>query len=227
MNTILTKKKIEQIAYVIMFTLKEYSLHNYVRLYFNNKVLEFDRYDCLVTTDDVSPLDYFKYANRHHIISMSFEGSLYDYIYNHYFEFPKELEEIFKLEGIYWELGDRWNCTFYSNGREVEYTDYSDEETFQPSIDIYKPLVSYNPQIPNELAAVAEIWYALGQRLGDKGSCVIGAQMEFKYNNKKYNLIPFTGYQGSLSWETNVTEIKKLLLLLGAEEVTWNSGRLD
>ena len=69
-------------------------------------------WDNVYVEDDKNPKDYFEYAGK--ILSMSFEGPLYD-ILNYGFEFGSKLEqefnEIFKKHGYYFELGNSWNLT--------------------------------------------------------------------------------------------------------------------
>lgn len=72
----------------------------------------------LVELPDKNPRDYFEYVNPNHILSMSFEGDLYD-VLNYEWEFPgyTELQEefaaIFHKYGTYYELGDAWNMSVY------------------------------------------------------------------------------------------------------------------
>ena len=60
------------------------------------------------------PKDYFEYVGNPHILSMSFEGPLYDLI-NYDFSHPllKEFDSIFEKHGLVYELGDAWNLTCY------------------------------------------------------------------------------------------------------------------
>lgn len=69
-------------------------------------------WDNVYVEDDKDPKNYFEYAGK--ILSMSFEGPLYD-ILNYGFEFGSKWEEefleIFKKHGYYYELGNAWNLT--------------------------------------------------------------------------------------------------------------------
>ena len=69
-------------------------------------------WDNVYVEDDKNPKDYFEYAGK--ILSMSFEGPLYD-ILNYGFEWGSKWEEefleIFKKHGYYYELGNAWNLT--------------------------------------------------------------------------------------------------------------------
>lgn len=69
-------------------------------------------WDKVYAEDDKDPRKYFEYAGK--ILSMSFEGPLYD-ILNYSFELGGNLEEefykIFEKHGYYFELGNSWNLT--------------------------------------------------------------------------------------------------------------------
>jgi len=68
-------------------------------------------------TGEENPRDYFDYAPKEsdHILSMSFDGSLYELLNciemndSRYDEF----NELFKKHGVYFELGNAWNLTCY------------------------------------------------------------------------------------------------------------------
>lgn len=112
-------------AYEVMDFLIENELQNDVRIYFNNKAIEFDNQtNSIKVTDNISPKNYFKYAADNHILSMSFEGSLYDIInYDDLFY----LTPIFKKYGCYDELGNEWNLSVYPDRmpeNEIEFTLY-------------------------------------------------------------------------------------------------------
>lgn len=59
------------------------------------------------------PTNHFKYVRDPNILSMSFEGPLYDVLngYTHNREFENKFEKIFKKYGVYYELGNAWNLT--------------------------------------------------------------------------------------------------------------------
>lgn len=69
-------------------------------------------WDKVYVEDNKDPKDYFEWAGK--ILSMSFEGPLYD-ILNYGWEFGGKLEEefnkIFEKHGYYFELGNSWNGT--------------------------------------------------------------------------------------------------------------------
>ena len=93
----------------IFFNGKAFSTADYEHenFYYNDK-------DNLIVLENEDPRKYFKYVNPDHILSMSFEGPLYD-VLNGYCDGCLELEERFRklLEkhGVYYELGDAWNLT--------------------------------------------------------------------------------------------------------------------
>ena len=66
-------------------------------------------------TDALNPNDYFEYNGE--ILSMSFEGPLYDEL-NYAFETGSyntetELRNFFSHWGLYYELGNAWNLSLY------------------------------------------------------------------------------------------------------------------
>ena len=60
--------------------------------------------------DDMNPHDYFEYVREPNILSMSFEGTLYDILNNHDVFF---LQDLFSKYGLYYELGNAWNLSAY------------------------------------------------------------------------------------------------------------------
>jgi len=118
----LTEKQVEELAKEIRKFLLDRHLWVDVKIYFNGK--SFDTHDKvsgkfyynddknLVVNKNDKPEDYFEYVNPDHILSMSFEGDLYDLI--NYNMFPKTLEDfdkIFEKYGVYYEIGNSWNLT--------------------------------------------------------------------------------------------------------------------
>lgn len=55
------------------------------------------------------PRDYFKYVREPNILSMSFEGPLYEILDND----MEALNELFKKYGLYYEFGNAWNLSAY------------------------------------------------------------------------------------------------------------------
>ena len=170
----LTKAGIEQFANEVMDYLIKHELDMDVCIYYNNKRMS-NRYDWknpdeppkLTIEEDVSPLKYFEYANHDHILSMSFEGPLYDSLnYSGYAE--EGLRDLFEKYGVYWELGNAWNLSAYliDDDMEVEYTCYA-----RPKEKIY--LYRIDDETPSEVANIMREWCRLSKEEGDKGSCVV------------------------------------------------------
>ena len=104
---------------------------------------------------------------------------------------------------------------------KIEYTKYE-----EPPKVIY---AYYNKRYiyPEEIKIVMEAWYALSEKTGDIGGCVIGAYLEFKFKGNIYKMDPCSPYQGEGSWTSYVDIISNLLKGFGATEIKWNPGHLD
>lgn len=60
--------------------------------------------------DNMDPRNYFEYVREPNILSMSFEGTLYDILNNHdMFAF----QDLFSKYGLYYECGNAWNLSAY------------------------------------------------------------------------------------------------------------------
>ena len=226
----LTKKKIEILALRILSTLEKKELASDLSIYFNNKRISIKtkytdegvKYE-RVEEEGINPHDYLTYCPYKHIISISTEGELYTQLNYGSGQFPKVLEDLFKKVGIYYETGESWNLSFYTldDRMKVEYTEYE-----EPPKVIY---AYYNKRdiYQEEIRIVMEAWYALSEKTGDIGGCVIGAYLEFKFEGNIYKMDPCSPYQGEGSWTPYVDMISNLLKGLGATEIKWNPGRLD
>lgn len=84
-----------------------------------------------------------------------------------------------------------------------------------------------NKNVPQDLLDVADVWYLLSKMVGDKGCCVLGAHMDFKYNETQYRMMPQSPWQGESSWTKNKDLVKDLLEKAGASDVNWEYGRMD
>lgn len=229
----LSKRKISWLAHQIIKVLEEHCLAGDMSVYFNNKVirisLKFDKNYNPVWRErhynNIDPHDYFEYAAYDHIISISTEGDLYDRLNYGSGEFPKELEELFRDHGIYYELGNAWNLSFFPATKDdshIAYTKYH-----KPKEPIYIWSTMPEKDCPVELMNIMNKWYYLSSKTGDKGGCVIGAQMEFEFEGDIYHMAPASPWQGEGSWTPHVEFIKKELENIGATNIHWNYGRLD
>jgi len=224
----LTKQNIEQFANEIMEFLTKHYIDSDVCIYFNNKRIR-NEYDWinpdekpkLIVEDNINPFDYFEYANYDHILSMSFEGPLYDDL-NYNFRYEEKLLKIFEKYGCYWELGNSWNLSAYpiDDDSEIEFTPYARPKKV---IDLFM----WDRNIPTELRKIMNEWYALSEAEGDKGSCVIGAGFSFEWNGNKYFMNSCSPWQGSISWESHNSDVKQMLVKIGATNIQYNWGRLD
>ena len=65
---------------------------------------------------EADPKDYFEYVNEPNILSMSFEGALYEALNGYAYgwtKLEKEFNKIFEKYGLYFELGHAWNLSCY------------------------------------------------------------------------------------------------------------------
>ena len=224
----LTKALIEQMAKEIMDFLVANELSYDVCIYYNNKKMKNDYQwngdkfvNNVVVLDGYNPHDYFDYAAHDHILSMSFEGALYDSM-NYSGHKVDKLEAIFSKYGVYYELGNAWNLTVYpiNDDMEVEYTLYDKPKE---KIELYRS----SQDIPYELREIMDKWHWWSMLEGDKGSCVIGAGFNFEWNGDEYFMCAQSPYQGSLSWEANIDKVRALLENIGATNIKYNWGVMD
>lgn len=225
----LTKELIEKFANEIMAYLEKYGLDSDVSIYYNNKRMK-NKYDWRnpdtppkrIIEEDICPRDYFEYINYNHILSMSFEGPLYDSLnYSGYKE--AGLNKIFEKYGTYWEMGNAWNLSAYpiDDNMEIEFTPY---DRPKKRINLYR---WDRENVPSKILNIMDIWHELSERVGDIGSCVIGAGFDFTWNNEDYFMLACSPYQGSISWETHKDKIEKLLESVGATDIIYHWGNID
>lgn len=226
----LTKSQIEKLALDIMLFLDTHHMQDGVCIYFNNKRIRskgnWDGEDYTyewVEDPNMDPHDYFEFAAYEHILSMSFEGSLYDCLNYSISKREEEFRAIFDKYDLYFELGNAWNLTAYpsDDDMKIEYTYYNRP---QPVTDLYYHSKSL---YPTAIATIMEVWYKLASYHSDHGSCVIGAGFEFEYNSKKYFMCACSPHQGSLSWEADKDIIHSLLEGIGATNIRYNWGNMD
>ena len=228
----LSNRKISWLAHKIIKVLEDKCLANDMSVYFNNKVirvsLKFDKEWNPIWKEchyyNIDPHNYFEYAAYDHIISISTEGGLYDRLNYDTGEFPEELEKLFSDHGIYWELGNAWNLSFFPIGDDshIAYTRYH-----KPKEPIYIWYTMPEEDCPVELMSIMNLWYYLSSKTGDKGGCVIGAYMSFDLEDETYHMSPCSPWQGEGSWTPHINIIKSQLEAIGATNICWNCGRLD
>ena len=226
----LTKTNIEQLVDEITAFLDKHNLQSGVYIYFNNKRIVsegfFDGENLTykwIQEENMDPHDYFDYAAYNHILSMSFEGALYDIINFYGGALDEKFREIFEKYGLYFEQGNAWNLSAYpiDDNMEVEYTIYTKS---QPTTHLYYHSKDCYIQ---DLATIMEVWFRLSECHGDSGSCVLGAGFEFEYNSEKYFMHACSPHQGSLSWETDKDLIAAMLTGIGAINIYYHWGNMD
>ena len=121
---VLTAKQREELATEIFNWLVDNELWVDVAIYFNGKrwnthnkdLTEFCYNERRYFEDEADPKNYFEYVREPNILSMSFEGGLYDVLNGYSYGWGKlsdEFRAIFNKYGLYFELGHAWNLTCY------------------------------------------------------------------------------------------------------------------
>lgn len=226
----ITKADIERLANEIIAFLEAYHIASDVSIYYNGNVVrsrtEYDsEYNVTYTwekTNDVDPHDYFEYAAYDHILSMSFEGGLYDLLNYSGGRKMDKFMKIFEKYGLYYELGNAWNltCCLIDDDIEVEYTHYE-----KPKEAVY--LHRFDFSNPAELQNIMDIWFDLSKKEGEGGSCVLGAGFKFEWKGESYFMPAQSPWQGNCSWEEHKDVIHKMLEDVGATEIYYDWGRMD
>lgn len=120
----LSPEQIETLAKEIHAFLVRHDLWMDVSIYFNGKrwstqqksgdQWEFCYNENRYFESIADPKDYFEYVREPNILSMSFEGGLYE-VLNGYngFKLEAEFQQIFHEYGLYYELGNAWNLSCY------------------------------------------------------------------------------------------------------------------
>lgn len=222
-KNILTKERIEALAFTILEVLQEKELDDALCIYYNNKRLSTYKGGKEIE-ENMNPHNYFQYCAYNHILSISTEGGLYNVLNYGVGRFPKKLEELFERLGIYWERGESWNLSFYpiDDNMEVEYTYYEDPNEEEIVLS-YGAIGKCLPEIENIMKA----WYMLSEKEGDVGACVLGAYFQFYYKGEKYKMLPCSPYQGENSWTPYVNFVYNCLENIGAIDIKWNPGIMD
>ena len=106
-------QEVEQMAVEIREWLIDKGLWIDVRMYYNGKVYYGENFGI---EEQANPKDYFDYVAEPHILSMSFEGALYEVFNGTSARSTKlcaEFQEILEKYQVYYELGNAWNLTCY------------------------------------------------------------------------------------------------------------------
>ena len=125
-NAILTAKQREQLATEIFNWLVEHEMWVDIAIYFNGKCwstsnkdhTEFCYNEHRYFECEANPKDYFDYVREPNILSMSFEGSLYEVLNGYVSGWTKlenEFRKIFEKYGLSFELGNAWNLTCFES----------------------------------------------------------------------------------------------------------------
>lgn len=123
-DKVLTVEQTEQLATEIFNWLVDKEMWIDVAIYFNGKrwnthnkdYTEFCYNERRYFEDVANPKDYFEYVREPNILSMSFEGSLYEVLNGYvpgWTKLEKEFRNIFEKYGLYFELGNAWNLTCF------------------------------------------------------------------------------------------------------------------
>ena len=231
----ITKTDIGRLANEIKAFLEKNGLASDVSIYFNGNATRsrtdakwnwdegcYEHNIYWITEENVDPHDYFEYAAYEHILSMSFEGALYELLNYSGGKIMDKFMKIFEKYGLYYELGNAWNltCCLIDSNTEVEYTHYE-----KPRETIY--LHNDNFLNPSELQNIMDIWFDLSKKEGEGGSCVLGAGFKFEWKGESYFMPAQSPWQGSLSWEEHKDVIHKMLEDVGATEIYYDWGRMD
>lgn len=123
-NKILTAEQTEALATEIFNWLVDHNMWVDVAIYFNGKRwytsnkdhTEFCYNERRYFEDEAEPKDYFEYVREPNILSMSFEGSLYDVLNGYtvgWVKLEEEFRKIFEKYGLYYELGNAWNLSCF------------------------------------------------------------------------------------------------------------------
>ena len=140
------------------------------------------------------------------------------------------LEKILNKYGLYLEHSSYTACEFCNDtNNKVEYWHLPRKKILR----IYRPgyCVEEHKGTPTDydtaLDKVMSTWYNLSAKAGDHGGCTIGEYLQFDYKGSTYRMSSQTPYQGELSWQIPLPEIKQMLTDMGAENIHVNYGHAD
>lgn len=125
MSKTLTSEQKEQLALELIDYLISKGLFTDVTVYVNGRSYgtydrEHEKFyyndkDHIVITENKDPRSCFEYVSKDNILSMSFEGPLYNVLngYSGPYTVYDEMGKICEKYGCYFELGNAWNMTCY------------------------------------------------------------------------------------------------------------------
>lgn len=119
-------KRLEDLAWDIQKWLAKHDMWQDVYIYYDGKRMgtsglvdgkEVFRYGGKpFIEEEKDPRDYFEYVANPHILSMSFEGPLYEVLNGYCIGWTKteaEFNHLLNRHGVYYELGNAWNLSCY------------------------------------------------------------------------------------------------------------------
>ncbi len=123
---IITKKVIEKLVSEIINFLSNNRITE-VSIFYNGLRIDVGVPETALSVE-ACPLCYFEYVNRHHILSMRFDGSCLCSALNDDTSLNEKFTTLLEKYGLYYELGNVWNLSVYplDVATLVEYTDYTD-----------------------------------------------------------------------------------------------------
>lgn len=216
----LTKAAIEKMAYEVQALCIKKGWNDTV-IYFNNKKIYANYYGH--TNDEVienaDPHNWLSYAAYDHILSMSFEGDLYDYINFVDITCPP-LERIFTKYGVYFDLGTYTELSVFpiDNNMKVEYTKYD-----RPKERQY--IVRWQEYKDVRIKALIGLYEKEMRNKKPCGSCIIGDGIEFELDGNLYTFD--TNWQQSDAPSEVIEVCREYLEAIGAKNIWYNPGRLD
>lgn len=99
---------IKDLADEIRAYLKKHGLWQDTRIYFGGVAYDSGTEE---TLPDMDPSRYTEYSGD--ILTMTFEGPLYDALNYGPWKVEEELQAIFRKYGLYFEMGESWNLSAY------------------------------------------------------------------------------------------------------------------
>lgn len=102
----ITEAEITALANEIRKYLIDHEMWSDTRIYFHGMAYDSETEEVLTGLD---PRDYTEYAGD--ILTMTFEGPLYDALNYGPWSVEEKLQAIFRKYGLYFEMGECWNLT--------------------------------------------------------------------------------------------------------------------